>query len=107
MVLLASMAQNCAMGLAFGSFGPLLASTEQQFGISRAVAASGMSALMLALGLLSPLVGQALQRMTIRTVFMAGAALSATGYLGLALAPSFAIALVMYVVVGAGVCCSV
>jgi MFS family permease len=104
MVLLASMAQNCAMGLAFGSFGPLLASTEQQFGIKRAVAASGMSALMLALGLLSPLVGQALQRMTIRTVFMAGAALSAAGYLGLALAPSFAIALAMYVVVGAGVC---
>lgn len=104
MVLLSFLAQNCAMGLAFGSFGPLLASTEQHFGVSRAVAASGMSALMLALGLLSPAVGGALQRVQIRTVLMSGAAISAGGYFGLAFSSSFPLALCMFVLVGAGVC---
>lgn len=104
MVLLAFLAQNCAMGLAFGSFGPLLASTELHFGVTRAVAATGMSALMLAVGLLSPLVGSMLQHMRVRTVLIVGAIVSAVGYIGLALSTSFAVALAMFVLVGAGVC---
>lgn len=104
MVLLACLAQNCAMGFAFGSFGPLLASTEQHFEVTRAVATTGMSALMLALGLLSPIVGSALQQVSIRSVLIGGALISAAGYIGLALSTTFTLAIVMFVLVGAGVC---
>lgn len=104
MVLLAFLAQNCAMGFAFGSFGPLLASSEQHFGVTRAVVATGMSALMLALGLLSPIVGSALQRVSIRSVLIGGAVISAAGYIGLALSTSFVVAIAMFMLVGAGVC---
>jgi MFS family permease len=104
MVLLAFLAQNCAMGLAFGSFGPLLASTEQHFQVTRAVAATGMSALMLALGLLAPLAGSALQRVRLRTLLVGGAFISAVAYTGLAVTTSFPVALGMYVLAGAGVC---
>jgi MFS family permease len=96
-------AQNCAMGLAFGSFGPLLASTEQHFAISRTVASTGMSFIMLAIGGLSPLLGSLLQRTSVRLGMAAGAVLSAAGYWGLATLPSFTAALAMYLLIGTGV----
>jgi MFS family permease len=103
-VLLCFLAQNCAMGLAFGSFGPLLASTEQQFGVSRALASAGMGVTMLAIGGLSPLLGSLLQRSSVRTWMIVGALLSAAGYAGLAVFHSFPLAVAMYALVGAGVC---
>lgn len=102
-VILCAIAQNCAMGLAFGSFGPLLASTEQHFGVSRAVATTGMSMIMLAIGGLSPFLGGLLQRISVRAAMIAGALLSAFGYWGLAFANSFQVALVMFALIGVGV----
>ena len=103
-VLLCFLAQNLAMGFAFGSFGPLLASTEQHFGVTRAVATTGMSLITLAIGGLSPLMGGLLQKVPVRTAMMGGAALSAMGYWGLALLPSFSLALAMFALIGVGVC---
>ena len=84
-VLLCFLAQNLAMGFAFGSFGPLLASTEQHFGVTRTVATTGMSLILLAIGGLSPLLGGLLQKVSVRSAMIGGAALSALGYWGLAL----------------------
>ena len=103
-VLLCFLAQNLAMGFAFGSFGPLLASTEQHFGVTRTVATTGMSLILLAIGGLSPLLGGLLQKVSVRSAMIGGAALSALGYGGLALLPSFSLALVMFGLIGTGVC---
>jgi cyanate permease len=102
-VALCFLAQNCAMGFAFGSFGPLLASSEAHFGVSRTVASTGMSLIMLAIGGLAPFLGSLLQRHSVRAAMIAGALLSAMGYWGLAVLHSFALGLVMYALIGTGV----
>jgi MFS family permease len=91
------------MALGMGSFGPMLATTEAHFNISRAVAATGMSAMMLALGGLAPLVGGMLSRAPARFTMIGGALISAIGYYGLALASNFYFALVMYCLIGTGI----
>lgn len=103
-LLLCFLAQNCAMGFAFGSFGPMLASTEQHFGVSRAVASTGMGVIMLGIGGLSPFLGGLLQRTSIRAGMAVGALLSAAGYWGLAFMTDFPVALLMFSLVGVGVC---
>jgi MFS family permease len=103
LVLLCFLAQNLAMGLAYGSFGPLLASTEQHFGITRTVATTGISLITLAIGGLSPLLGGLMQRVPVRSAMIGGALLSALGYWGLAVLPSFPLALLMYGLIGTGV----
>ena len=102
-VLLCFLAQNMAMGLAYGSFGPLLASTETQYGVSRAVAALGMSSITLAIALASPLGAALLRVSSMRTLMVVGALMSAVGYGGLATGGPFGMALAMFVLIGAGV----
>ena len=97
------LAQTLVVGFAFGSFGPLLASTEQHFGVTRAVAAMGMSLIMLAVGGLSPFLGGLLQKVPVRSAMIGAAALSAIGYLGLAILSSFGLALLMFAFIGTGV----
>jgi fucose permease len=101
-VALCFVAQNCAVGIPFASFGPMLASTEQHFGVSRTVASSGMSLIMLAMGGLTPVLGALLRRGSVRTGMIVGALLSAVGYWGLAILHSFTLALVMFALIGAG-----
>ncbi|HDS1738653.1 MFS transporter [Pseudomonas putida] len=103
-VVLCALAQNCTMGFAFGSFGPLLSSTEEHFGVSRSIATMGMSITMLAIGALSPFLGNLLQHIAVRTGMMLGLLLSAAGYWGLALTNSFGIAIVMFGLIGIGTC---
>lgn len=102
-VALCFLSQNMAIGFAFGSFGPLLVSTEAQFGISRSAATMGMSVLNLALGGLAPLLGGVMQRFPIRYTMLAGALLSASGYFGLSMLTYYPLSLAMFVLVGAGV----
>ena len=103
-VLACFLAQNLTMGIAFGSFGPLLSANRTHFDISLAAAAIGMSMVTLALGLLSPIVGRFMQGARMRSVMLAGAILSATGYASLALTGNYAMALASYTLIGAGVC---
>jgi len=103
-VLVCCVVQNLAMGFALGSFGPLLASTEQHFGVTRSVATTGMSLVMLAAGGLSPFIGGLLQRVSVRNAMVGGALLSAVGYWGLAMLSSFSLALVMFGLIGVGLC---
>lgn len=97
------LSQNMAIGFTFGSFGPLLVSTEAQFGISRSAATMGMSVLNLALGGLAPLLGGLVQKFPIRYMMSAGALISAVGYLGLSMLTYYPLSLAMFVLVGAGV----
>ncbi|WP_162248202.1 MULTISPECIES: MFS transporter [unclassified Sphingomonas] len=99
-----ALAQNLATGLVFGSFGPMLASTEQHFGVSRTAATFGMSVTTATMGISSPLLGSVMGRFPVRMSMVFGALLGALGFAGLALLPSFALALSMYALIGAGVC---
>lgn len=102
-LLVCILAQNLAMGLAFGSFGALLAANEAHFGISRAMAAGGMSLIMLAIGLVSPFAGKLLAVVPVRTAMIGGTLLSLIGYAGLAFTQNYTLALIMYVLIGTGI----
>ena len=98
-----SLAQNCALGFGYGSFGPLLASTEARFHVTRAVATLGMSLITLAISISSPLAAGLLRKTSVRLAMMFGAILSSAGYWGLALFAGFGQALAMYALIGLGI----
>jgi cyanate permease len=103
-VFICFLAQSLSLGFAVGSFGPLLASNEQHFKISRTVATTGMALLIAAMGGLAPVFGGILHKVSVRTALMWGSLISAVGYWGLALSHNFGLALVMYFFIGTGVC---
>src|ERR1700730_17215764 len=88
-VLIAFVAQNLSLGFATGSFGPLLASNEQHFQISRTLATTGMATLIVAMGGLAPVFGGILHRVSVRAALVFGSLISAAGYCGLALTTHF------------------
>ncbi|MEJ7935843.1 MFS transporter [Sphingobium sp. AN558] len=91
------------MGFAFGSFGPLLASTEQHFGINRPAASLGMAFVTLAVGGLAPFLGNVMQIVPVRYAMAGGCLLSAVGYFGLATLNYYPLALFMFILTGAGI----
>ncbi len=94
---------NMTMGFAFGSFGTLLASTEQHFGISRPAASLGMAFVTLAVGGLAPFLGNVMQIVPVRYAMAGGCLLSAVGYFGLATLNYYPLALFMFILTGAGI----
>jgi MFS family permease len=98
--------QALVMGLAFGSFGPLLAANQSHLETSRAATAFGMSLITVTLGLLSPIAGRVLEHCRIRDGMIVGVILSAAGYVLLAATSSYVVAMAAYVLVGVGVCLS-
>ncbi|MCK9564181.1 MAG: MFS transporter, partial [Bacteroidales bacterium] len=96
--------QNCGMGLVMGSFGPLVKFNEVHFDISRTMAAAGMSMITLSIGVLSPFAGIFLQKYPAR--FLLAGALCVTGlaYIGIAGTQTYSVAMLLYLVAGAGVC---
>jgi cyanate permease len=103
-VFICFVAQSLSLGFATGSFGPLLASNEQHFKISRTVATAGMAVLIAAMGGLAPVFGGILHRVSVRNALVLGSLISAVGYCGLALSNNFGLALLMYFLIGTGVC---
>lgn len=101
LILICMIAQNAAMGLTFGSFGPLLAMNEAHFGTNRAEMSFGMSAIMTALGVVCALGGGPINRMPVRAM-VAGAMLCAIGYGGLVLANGYYVSLLLFGLLGAG-----
>lgn len=102
MVALAFLAQNCALGMSYGSFGPLLVSTEQHFGVSRALASGAVAVALLLFAIGSPGVGILIQRTSVRLTLMIGTIVTAISYVGIGLAPSYSVALVFYGLLGLG-----
>ena len=105
MLIIAFLAQNCAIGMNFGVYGTIVSPLQDHFGTSRALAASGLAFMTLSMGLLSPVVGSLMQRYSLKVLMLSGAALNALGYVLLAYAPSIYAVLAIYTfVVGPGVC---
>jgi len=103
MVAIAFIAQSLAIGPTYGAFGPLVAEFERAFGMSRMAVSLPLSLVVLATGLLSPLIGSFVHRFTIRRTLMLGAALLVAGYLGLAWAGTgFEVLLIYAVLIGPG-----
>jgi len=80
-VLIAFLAFNSAIGVTYGSYGPLLTSIQQQFNASRGLASMGISMCLISVALASPIVGIALKRWRVRSVLITGTLLSMVGYL--------------------------
>lgn len=98
--MLCALTQNMAFGTLFGSFGPLLPSTVERFGISLATATMAMSMATLGIAASAPLVGVAVHRLSAGTAMAIAAALSACCYGAIAVTHSFAIVLACYAVLG-------
>ncbi|WP_070934397.1 MFS transporter [Edaphosphingomonas haloaromaticamans] len=104
MVAIAFIAQNLAVGPTYGAFGPLLHEFERTYGMSRAMVSLPLSLVVLAGGLMAPIIGALIGRLTIRYTLMLGAVLLAAGYVALALAPSGIAVLAIYgLMIGPGI----
>lgn len=105
MVILAALAQNCALGLSFGSYSTLIGAMEVRYDTSRALASSGLGGLILSMSLCSPVVGSLLQKYSLRWIMVLGAALSAVGYALMPLVDRVELMLLIYVgILGPGAC---
>ncbi|WP_229735494.1 MFS transporter [Novosphingobium marinum] len=105
MLIIAFLAQNCAIGMNFGIYGTIVAALEANYQTSRALAASGLAVMTMVMGLLSPVAGELVRRYSIRTLMIAGTLVNAVGYVLLAFAPSIEVVLLIYgAVIGPGVC---
>lgn len=96
MVAIAFIAQSLAVGPTYGAFGPLLTEFETNFGMSRTMVSLPLSLVVLANGLLAPIIGAFVQRVTVRRTLMLGALLLVLGYLALARAGSGIEVLLIY-----------
>jgi MFS family permease len=96
-------AQALAIGLTISAYPLFMDALEREFGASRAQTSFGIPLLLLAAAVVSPFVGRRIDTASPRQVMIAGAVLILAGLLGVAWAPSLAIAAAMWVcLVGPG-----
>ena len=84
---IASVLQNWGVVTSIVAYGAALATIEHDLATTRAMASIATSLQLLALGLMSPVVGILLQRVPLRVLLVAGVALGAAGSLVVAFAP--------------------
>ncbi|MEO6093944.1 MAG: MFS transporter [Novosphingobium sp.] len=77
---IATATQNFATGLTFGSFGTLVLAIESEFHASRSSSSLAISLLVVSLSITSSVLGRLLERVSIRTVMMAGAVLGSVAF---------------------------
>jgi len=92
------LAQNVAVGCAFGGFGLTVLPLQDMFGASRGMATLGLALAVLMMGLVSPFVAQLIGRFGLRRTMIVGTLLAATGYGVLAAAPGMTVVLLAYAV---------
>jgi len=103
-VVIAFFAWNSALGITYGSFGPLITTFQQQFGVSRGVVSVAIGLVSVSLGICSPLIGIALQRWPVRSVMITGAFLNLFGYLLLSIMSHMWEIIVIYgLLIGSGI----
>lgn len=102
-ILICALSNNLALGLGFGSFGPLLAANEAALGVDRASISLGMSAVTTALGLSSMILGGPSRRFAPGTTMAAGIGACAIGYAAIGLTDDYLTTLMMYAVIGFGI----
>jgi cyanate permease len=96
MVARAFLAQNVAVGSAFGGFGVSVLPLQQLYGASRGTTTLSLALCVLVLGLVSPLIGTLIGRIGLRWTMMIGTLISGAGYALLAIAPSMPVVLLLY-----------
>lgn len=77
---IATLTQNFATGLAFGSFGTMVLAIEREYEASRAQSSLAISFLVISLSITASLLGRILETVSIRKVTIAGAILAACGF---------------------------
>lgn len=102
LVLSCMLANNLTLGFAFGTYGALLLSNENAFGVERDTISFGMSALTTTLGLSALVMGNLVRRFTARISIAIGVAASALAFAGLGITDNFTIALAMWALLGFG-----
>lgn len=100
MVLTCMLANNCTLGLAYGTFGALVVTNEQALGAARDSISFGMSAQATAVGLSALLMGNLVRRLTPRLSIAIGVIAAAGAFIGLSLTSSLAVALCMWALLG-------
>ena len=104
MLFRAFVAQNTAVGLAYGGFGVCILPLQDRFDVGRGMVALGLSLVVLMTGLTAPLVPILAQRFGLRATIVAGALLCSAGYGVLSVSTSILAALAAYaLLVGPGV----
>lgn len=96
MVGIAFLAQNCAVVMAAAAYGTALTTFQEELHTTRATASFAIGVMYLALGALSPVAGNMLQRVSLRTTMGIGALMSVAGYVLVARATDFTMVLVAY-----------
>jgi len=96
MVARAFLAQNVAVGSAFGGFGVSVLPLQQLYGASRGTTTLSLALCVLVLGLVSPLIGTLIGRIGLRWTMTIGTLISGAGYALLAIAPSMPVVLLLY-----------
>ncbi|HEX7781491.1 MAG TPA: MFS transporter [Sphingobium sp.] len=103
MVALSFIAQNFAIGISFGSLGPILVYLEHASQVSRSMSSLGSAILTVTMALAAPAVGFWLRKHSSRSVMMTGAILSCVGYLILSrISDVLEFAVIFGVLIGAG-----
>ncbi|MCP1471665.1 MFS family permease [Sphingobium sp. OAS761] len=104
MALRAFLAQNSAVGLAYGGFGVTILPMQDRFDAGRGAVSLGLSLVVLSTGLAAPLVASLAQRFGLRRIIVTGSMLCCLGYAALSIAPSLPLALMAYaLLLGPGV----
>lgn len=96
MVFRAFLAQNVAIGCAFGGFGISVLSLQQLYGASSGTTTLALALCVLVLGLVSPLIATLIGRIGLRWTMTIGTLISGVGYALLAFAPSMPVVLLLY-----------
>lgn len=80
-VAIATLAQNFATGLAFGSFGTLVLAMEKEYDASRSTSSLAISLMLVSLSLTAAALGRIVEKVSIRTIMILGALLAAAAFL--------------------------
>lgn len=99
-VLTCMLANNCTLGLAYGTFGAMVVSNEAALGVARDSISFGMSAQATAVGVSALLMGNLVRRMTARLSIAIGLVAAACAFTGLSLSSSLTVALTMWALLG-------
>lgn len=102
MVAACMLANNFTLGLVFGSFGALLLSNEQAFGVARDTISFGMSVVVTTMGIAALVMGNLVRSLTPRISIAIGIIAVACALGGLGLTTNFTVALVMWALIGFG-----
>lgn len=105
MVAVAFLAYNAGLGLTSASFGTVMPVLQSELGAGRAAVSMAFGLMLLVIGILAPVVGNVITKVSLRLVMPVGAAITASGFLWLAYVDSLIQVLVAFgALVGTGAC---